>query len=118
MGTIRAVERELLRDGFVHRYVTKSGENIDGVRGSENAFLTCTFWLVDAYLLSGRVNDARVLFERLRGLQNDVGLLTEEYDPVRRRLVGNFPQAFSHFALVNSARNLTSLGFPPERRCA
>lgn len=115
-GTIRAVERELVRDGFVQRYVTHSGGNIDGVLGKEGAFLACTFWLVDAYLLCGRVTEARVLFERLRRLQNDVGLLSEEYDPVRHRLVGNFPQAFSHVALVNSARNLSSLGFAPERR--
>lgn len=115
-GTISAVERELLRDGLVLRYLTKPGQNVDGLHGREGAFLACSFWLVDAYLLSGRVQDARLLFERLRNLQNDVGLLAEEYDPVRRRLVGNFPQAFSHVALVNSARNLTSLGPPPERR--
>ena len=82
----------------------------------EGAFLACSFWLVDAYLLIGRVDDARRLFERLLGLRNDVGLLSEEYDPVARRLVGNYPQAFSHIALVNAAHNLSRARKPSLQR--
>jgi GH15 family glucan-1,4-alpha-glucosidase len=106
LGTIAAVERHLLRDGFVLRYLT--GEAIDGLPPGEGAFLPCSFWLADCYILTGRRDDARRLFERLVGLANDVGLLSEEYDPATKRLIGNFPQAFSHIALVNSARNLSS----------
>jgi GH15 family glucan-1,4-alpha-glucosidase len=100
-GTIAAIERELLVDGFVLRYDTRRTE--DGLEAGEGAFLACSFWLVDNYILQGRHADARRLFERLSDLQNDVGLMSEEYDPVSRRLVGNFPQAFSHIAFVNSA---------------
>jgi GH15 family glucan-1,4-alpha-glucosidase len=100
-GTIAAIERELLVDGLVRRYDTRRTD--DGLDQSEGVFLPCSFWLVDAYVLQGRHEEARQLFERLVGLQNDVGLLSEEYDPVGRRLVGNFPQAFSHIAYVNSA---------------
>jgi GH15 family glucan-1,4-alpha-glucosidase len=100
-GTIVAIERELLVDGLVRRYDTRRTD--DGLDQSEGVFLPCSFWLVDAYVLQGRHEEARQLFERLVGLQNDVGLLSEEYDPVGRRLVGNFPQAFSHIAYVNSA---------------
>jgi GH15 family glucan-1,4-alpha-glucosidase len=106
LGTIAAVERHLLRDGFVLRYLT--GDAIDGLPPGEGAFLPCSFWLADCYILTGRRDDARRLFERLVGLANDVGLLSEEYDPATKRLIGNFPQAFSHIALVNSARNLLS----------
>jgi pentatricopeptide repeat protein len=113
-GTIRAVERELLVDGFVLRYDTRSG--VDGLPDREGAFLACTFWLVDAYVMMGRFDDARRLFERLLTLRNDVGLLSEEYDPVSKRLVGNFPQAFSHIALIDSAHNLTSARKPAEQR--
>jgi GH15 family glucan-1,4-alpha-glucosidase len=113
-GTIAAVERELLVDGFVRRYDTESG--VDGLPEGEGAFLACTFWLVDAYVLTGRIDDARRLFERLLALRNDVGLLSEQYDPASRRLVGNFPQAFSHIALVNSAHNLTGARKPAEQR--
>jgi GH15 family glucan-1,4-alpha-glucosidase len=113
-GTIAAVERELLVDGFVLRYDTRSGA--DGLPAGEGAFLACTFWLVDAYVLTGRLNDARRLFERLLSLRNDVGLLSEQYDPASRRLVGNFPQAFSHIALVNSAHNLAGAHKPAEQR--
>jgi GH15 family glucan-1,4-alpha-glucosidase len=80
---------------------------VDGLPGREGAFLACTFWLADNYALIGRLQDARRLFERLLDLRNDVGLLAEEYDPVARRQLGNFPQAFSHLSLVNSAYNLT-----------
>jgi GH15 family glucan-1,4-alpha-glucosidase len=104
-GTLRAVERELLRDGFVLRYLT--GEVEDGLPPGEGAFLACTFWLADNYALTGRVDDARRLFERLLALRNDVGLLSEEYDPVAGRMLGNFPQAFSHVGLINTAFNLT-----------
>ncbi|HEV8394873.1 MAG TPA: glycoside hydrolase family 15 protein [Vicinamibacterales bacterium] len=115
-GTIAAVERELLVDGFLLRYDTHSGT--DGLPGGEGAFLACTFWLVDAYVLMRRFDDARGLFNRLLSLRNDVGLLSEEYDPVSRRLVGNFPQAFSHIALVNSAHNLAGARKPAEQRSA
>jgi GH15 family glucan-1,4-alpha-glucosidase len=105
VGTVRAIERELVEDGFVLRY--RSEQLVDGLPPGEGAFLPCSFWLADNYALMGRVNEARGLFERLLALRNDVGLLSEEYDPVARRLLGNFPQAFSHVGLVNTAFNLT-----------
>ena len=101
LGTIEAVEQDLMRDGFLLRYRTQSG--VDGLSGDEHPFLACSFWLVGAYVAAGRVDDAHALFDRLVGLVNDVGLLSEEYDPVNRRFVGNFPQAFSHLALVQAA---------------
>jgi glycosyl hydrolase family 15 len=104
-GTLRAVERRLLVDGLVRRYDTAGSR--DGLPAGEGAFLACSFWLVDAYVMQHRWHDARVLFRRLLDLQNDVGLLSEEYDPSTRRLVGNFPQAFTHVALVNIAFNLS-----------
>jgi len=104
LGTIRAVEEELLHEGLVLRYRTESG--VDGLPGDEHPFLACSFWLVSAYAAAGRVADAHALFDRLVGLRNDVGLLAEEYDPVRERMVGNFPQAFSHLALVQAAFQL------------
>ena len=113
-GTIEAIERHLLVDGFVLRYDTGSGD--DGLPAGEGAFLACSFWLVDAYLLLGRRDDAHRLFERLIALRNDVGLLSEEYDPRLGRLVGNFPQAFSHVALANSAFNLSRQAKPVEQR--
>ena len=100
-GTIRAVERTLLRDGFALRYATEEAN--DGLTGNEGAFLACSFWLVDAYAYSGRRKDAEELFERLLLLRNDLGLLSEEYDPSAMRLISNFPQAFSHLALIHSA---------------
>jgi GH15 family glucan-1,4-alpha-glucosidase len=105
VGTVRAIERELLRDGFVARYRTRSG--VDGLPPGEGVFLPCSFWLADNYALQGRVEEARSLFERLCGLANDVGLLSEEYEPVARRFLGNFPQAFSHVSLINTALNLS-----------
>ncbi|WP_404347970.1 glycoside hydrolase family 15 protein [Phycicoccus jejuensis] len=101
LGTVRAVEEDLLRDGFVLRYRTESG--VDGLRGDENPFLACSFWLAEAYARCGRVDDAHTLMDRLLGIRNDLGLLSEEYDPSTDRLVGNFPQAFSHLALVRAA---------------
>ncbi len=98
------------------RYDTHTSS--DGLPPGEGAFLACSFWLVDALLLSGRDDDARRLFERLLGLRNDVGLLAEEYDTGARRLVGNFPQAFSHIALVNSAHNLGHAAKPAEQRAS
>jgi GH15 family glucan-1,4-alpha-glucosidase len=105
VGTVRAIERELLESGLVLRY--RTAESNDGLPPGEGAFLACSFWLADNYALMGRREDALALFERLLSLRNDVGLLSEEYDPVARRLLGNFPQAFSHVGLVNTAFNLT-----------
>lgn len=117
LGTVTAVERELMRDGFVDRYVTTSGHHqVDGLPGTEGAFLPCTFWLADNYILQGNVDQGRALFERLLSLRNDVGLLAEEYDPQAGRLVGNFPQAFSHIPLVNTAFNLADTQGPAHRR--
>jgi GH15 family glucan-1,4-alpha-glucosidase len=104
LGTVAAVEKHLTNDGFVARYDTRTA--VDGVPGKEGVFLACSFWLVDNYVLQHRYDEARRLFERLLELRNDVGLLSEEYDPKERRQLGNFPQAFSHLALVNSAHNL------------
>ncbi|MGW0837202.1 glycoside hydrolase family 15 protein [Streptomyces prunicolor] len=103
VGTVDAVREALGHDGFVRRYDTAADTPVDGLPGDEGAFLACSFWLVDALHLTGRTKEAKVLFERLVGLANDVGLLAEEYDPVAGRQLGNFPQAFSHIGLVNSA---------------
>jgi GH15 family glucan-1,4-alpha-glucosidase len=103
-GTIDAIKRELIDEGFVLRYRTETP--VDGLPAGEGAFLACTFWLVDNLALTGRIDEATELFERLLKLRNDVGLLAEEYDPRLGRLVGNFPQAFTHVGLVNSAYNL------------
>ena len=116
IGTVRAIERRLLADGFVRRYDT--GEVQDGLPPGEGAFLACSFWLADNWILQGRVGEARELFERLLALRNDVGLLAEEYDPRLGRQLGNFPQAFSHVALVNTAFNLTRSQGPAEQRAA
>ena len=101
LGTIRAVEEDLLRDGLVLRYRTQSG--VDGLPGDEHPFLACSFWLVTAYARAGMSREATTLMDRLVGLPNDLGLLSEEYDPVGGRMVGNYPQAFSHLALVGAA---------------
>ncbi len=112
-GTVAAIEKDLLSDGFVRRYTTT--ENVDGLPPGEGAFLACTFWLADNYSMVGRVNEAVDLFERLLDLRNDVGLLAEEWDPVSKRMTGNFPQAFSHVPLVYTARNISQVlaGRPP-----
>jgi GH15 family glucan-1,4-alpha-glucosidase len=101
VGTITAIEEDLLHQGLLLRYRTSSG--VDGLSGEEYPFLACSFWLASAYARSGRLDDATELMDRLVGLCNDVGLLSEEYDPLRERMVGNFPQAFSHLALVGAA---------------
>jgi GH15 family glucan-1,4-alpha-glucosidase len=105
-GTIEAIERELMQDGFILRY--RPEENgVDGLPGREGVFLPCSFWLANGLHFIGRTDDAKKLFERLLTLRNDLGLLSEEYDPVAGRQLGNFPQAFTHLALVNSARILS-----------
>jgi GH15 family glucan-1,4-alpha-glucosidase len=113
-STVEAIERHLMADGFVRRY--DPGASNDGLPGSEGAFLACSFWLADNLVLLGRRDDARRLFQRLLALRNDVGLLSEEYDPRTKRLVGNFPQAFSHITLINSAYNLSRQHKPAEQR--
>src|SRR5919108_594107 len=115
-GTVETIQRELTQDGFVMRYPTGDGEPGDGLSGGEGAFLACTFWLVDNLCLLGRRREATELFERLLSVSNDVGLLSEEYDPSAGRLLGNFPQAFSHVALINTAHNLSKAEKPAEQR--
>jgi len=104
LGTIAAIEQDLMRDGLLLRYRTHTG--VDGLSGDEHPFLACSFWLVSAYAGAGRLDEAHALFDRLCALRNDVGLLSEEYDPQHRRMVGNFPQAFSHLTLVQAAFRL------------
>ena len=108
LGTIAAVEQDLMRDGLLLRYRTATG--VDGLTGNEHPFLACSFWLVSAYAGAGRPEDAHALFDRLCGLANDVGLLSEEYDAQGGRMVGNFPQAFSHLTLVQAALRLRDAG--------
>jgi GH15 family glucan-1,4-alpha-glucosidase len=111
---VAAIERRLTADGFVLRYRTHS--HVDGLPPGEGAFLPCTFWLADNLAAMGRRDDAEKIFERLAGLANDVGLISEEYDPANGRLLGNFPQAFTHVALVNTAFNLWKPGGPAQHR--
>ena len=106
LGTVAAIEQDLLADGFVRRY--RPHEEVDGLPPAEGVFLPCSFWLADNYVLQGRAAEARALFERLLAVQNELGLLSEEYDPHSGRLLGNFPQAFTHVSLINTARNLTA----------
>jgi GH15 family glucan-1,4-alpha-glucosidase len=113
-GTVAAIQRDLTVDGFVRRYTTET--SVDGLPPGEGVFLPCTFWLVDNLALMGRVDEAQALFEQLIGLANDVGLLAEEYDPVSKRQLGNFPQAFTHVSLVNSGCNLSSVIGPAHHR--
>ncbi len=114
IGTVEAIERGLMSGGLVRRYDTRKSD--DGLPPGEGMFLACSFWLVDAYVMLGRHDDAVRLFERLLTLRNDLGLLSEQYEPRSRRQVGNFPQAFSHLALVNSATNLSHYKKPAEQR--
>ncbi len=114
VGTVAAIERELMWNGFVQRYETK--EHIDGLPPGEGVFLACTFWLADNYALQGRHDDAVRIFERLLSLRNDLGLLAEQYDPEQKRQLGNFPQAFTHVMLINTARNLAAGRGPAEER--
>jgi GH15 family glucan-1,4-alpha-glucosidase len=114
-GTVAAIEERLCADGFVLRYAADSRGEVDGLPGGEGAFLPCTFWLADNLILQGRRAEGAALFDRLCDLSNDVGLLAEEYDPVAGRLLGNFPQAFTHVALVNTAHNLASTAGGPAR---
>jgi GH15 family glucan-1,4-alpha-glucosidase len=114
VGTIDAIQRELTSDGFVMRYRTES--NVDGLPAGEGVFLPCSFWLVDNLVLAGRQGEARQLFEKLIALCNDVGLISEEYDPISKRMLGNFPQAFTHVSLVNSAHNLALAEGPAVHR--
>lgn len=104
-STVAAIEKHLMPDGLVARYNPQS--SVDGMKGTEGAFLACSFWLADNYVLQGRLDEARTLFEHLLSLRNDVGLLSEEYDPKEQRQLGNFPQAFSHLSLINTAHNLS-----------
>jgi GH15 family glucan-1,4-alpha-glucosidase len=113
-GTVDLIQRELVHEGFVRRYRTERG--VDGLPGGEGAFLLCTFWLADNLALQGRNQEARALFERLLAVANDVGLLAEEYDPELGRLLGNFPQAFSHVGLINTAHNLGTERGPAHHR--
>ena len=119
VGTVAAIERELCPDGYVLRYPhDATASHVDGLPPGEGAFLACTFWLADAYALVGRKGDAQALFERLLAIRNDLGLLAEEYDPVQKRFLGNFPQAFSHIGLVNTAHNLVDSHGPARQRPA
>jgi GH15 family glucan-1,4-alpha-glucosidase len=114
LGTIAAVQRELAVDGLVARY--RAAPDVDGLPAGEGLFLPCSFWLADALALAGRRAAAERLFRRLLAIGNDVGLYAEEYDPRSRRQLGNFPQALTHVALINTARNLSSRGGPSEHR--
>ena len=100
-GTVKAIETHLMENGFVARYTQDPA--VDGMPHGEGMFLACSFWLADNYALQNRREDAVRMFERLLNIRNDLGLLSEEYDPVQKRLLGNFPQAFSHVGLVNTA---------------
>jgi GH15 family glucan-1,4-alpha-glucosidase len=116
IATAEAIARELTDDGFVLRY--RPDEAPDGLPHNEGAFLICSFWLADNFALMGREKEARALFERLLDIRNDVGLLAEEYDPAEKRFLGNFPQAFSHVGLINTAHNLSLRKGPADHRAA
>jgi GH15 family glucan-1,4-alpha-glucosidase len=115
VGTVAAIERDLVVDGFVHRYPTDDAGSVDGLPAGEGAFLPCTFWLADNWAMQGRLDEARSLFERLLSLRTDCGLLAEEYDVGAGRLVGNIPQAWSHVSLVNTAQALSRASTSPEK---
>jgi GH15 family glucan-1,4-alpha-glucosidase len=109
--TVETIDRELTTDGFVNRY--RQREELDGLPPGEGAFLLCSFWMVQALAMMGRKEEATARFEKLLALRNDVGLLSEQYDPVSKRLLGNVPQAFSHTALINSALQLSDAAAGP-----
>jgi GH15 family glucan-1,4-alpha-glucosidase len=115
-ATTAAIERELMEGGFVKRYRSEAAPAVDGLPPGEGVFLPCSYWLCDNYALSGRLDEARALFERLLSLRNDLGLLSEQYEPASKRLLGNFPQAFSHVSLINSALNITRQRGPAHDR--
>jgi GH15 family glucan-1,4-alpha-glucosidase len=114
VGTVQAIRRELMTDGLVRRYTTRP--SVDGLPAGEGAFLPCTFWLADNLAMSGHYEEARAIFMNLLSTCNDVGLLSEEYDPASRRQLGNFPQALSHVTLINTAHNLTLAQSPARHR--
>ena len=114
IGTVQAIQQRLVKHGFVTRYRVR--QEVDGLPGKEGAFLLCTLWLADNLALQGRMEEAREIFDRVLAVRNDVGLLSEQYDPSTRRFLGNFPQAFSHIGLINTARNLDRAGGPGEDR--
>jgi GH15 family glucan-1,4-alpha-glucosidase len=114
--TVHAIRRELTRDGLVHRYLPESSAKVDGLPPGEGTFLPCSFWLVDCLFLLGEEDEARALFQHLLTLRTPLGLLAEEFDPSAGRLVGNFPQALSHVALINSAQNLSRRVSPAKER--
>lgn len=116
IGTVAAIEKNLIQDGLLLRYDTE--RSTDGVAGSEGTFLVCSFWLADVYVLMGREEEAAALFDRLCGLCNDLGLLAEQYDPRAKRMLGNFPQAFSHIGIINTALNLHRVVCPVKSRAA
>jgi GH15 family glucan-1,4-alpha-glucosidase len=116
VSTVQAIERELMSDGLINRYQTRP--EIDGLPPGEGTFLACTFWYADNLALAGRHEEAREVFERLLSLRNDVGLLSEEYDTHQKRMVGNFPQAFSHVSLINTAHNLSLARGPAKNRAS
>jgi GH15 family glucan-1,4-alpha-glucosidase len=113
-GTVHAIQQQLVSNGFVTRY--REHPEVDGLTGREGAFLLCTLWMADNLALQGRMQEATELFNKVLAVRNDVGLLSEQYDPLTRRLLGNFPQAFSHVGLINTARNLARAGGPAEER--
>jgi len=110
VSTVRAIEENLMRRGFVQRYAPELG--LDGLPGDESPFLACSFWLADNFALQGRLDEAEELFQRVLSIKNHLGLLAEEYDPIARRHIGNFPQAFSHLALITTAYLLENRGDP------
>jgi GH15 family glucan-1,4-alpha-glucosidase len=114
VATLEAIQRELIVDGFVRRYQTH--ESVDGLPAGEGVFLPCSFWLADNLHLQGRQEEAEQLFEQLLALRNDVGLISEEYDVANKRLLGNFPQAFTHVGIINTARNLSTEEGPAKHR--
>ena len=115
VATVEAIQRELMRDGLVQRYQPMPDGAVDGIASDEGVFLPCSFWLADVLAAQGRLTEARELFERLLDLRNDVGLLSEEYDPVAGRQLGNMPQAFTHLSLINTAM-VIGRGPPGARR--